>query len=130
MNIKVSLTSKWFVLAASSLTLIVAGLLVYFLVFAGSTGPTPDSPEGRLAACLSDQGVTMYGLPTCPHCQDQKDKFGDAFRYVDYVNCSKNRDECLNQGIETVPAWIIDGEMIVGVRELEELANKAGCEYP
>ena len=126
MNLDVSVTSKWFALAASSLTLIVAGLLVYFLVFAGSA---PDSPEGRLASCLSDQGVTMYGLPTCPHCQDQKDKFGDSFKYVDYVNCSKNRDECVNQGIETVPAWIIDGEMIVGVQELDELAKKAGCEY-
>lgn len=133
MKFQLDFSAKKVIFAASGLGLVVIGLLLYFLVFTGSSPETPagqDTPEGRLAVCLNDQGVTMYGLPTCPHCQEQKDKFGDSFKHVNYVNCSENRDRCLNQGIETVPTWIIDGEKIVGLQELEELAEKAGCEYP
>ena len=126
MNLNIDLSSKEFISAASGLTLIVVGLVVYFLVFAGSN---PDSPEGKLATCLRDRGATMYGLPTCPHCQDQKEMFGDSFKYINYVNCSANREKCINEGIETVPTWTIDGENFVGVQELDELAEKAGCEY-
>ncbi|MFB6214401.1 MAG: glutaredoxin family protein [Candidatus Bipolaricaulia bacterium] len=127
MKFQLDFTGKRFAFAASGLGLVAIGLILYFLVF---TGSGPDTPAGQLAVCLNEQGVTMYGLPTCPHCQEQKDKFGDSFKHVNYVNCSENRDRCLNQGIETVPTWIIDGEKIVGVQELEELAEKAGCEYP
>lgn len=127
MKFHLDFTAKRFIFAASGLGLVVIGLLLYFLVF---TGSSPETPVDQLAVCLNEQGVTMYSLPTCPHCQEQKDKFGDSFKHVNYVNCSKNRDKCLNEGIETVPTWIIDGEKFVGVQELEELANKAGCEYP
>lgn len=127
MKLEVSFKSKKIILGTAGLALVAVGLLLYFLVF---TGPNPETPVGKLATCLDEQGVTMYGLPTCPHCQEQKDKFGDSFKYVDYVNCSENRDKCLTQGIETVPTWIIDGNKIVGVQELEELAEKSGCKYP
>ncbi|MFB6291176.1 MAG: glutaredoxin family protein [Candidatus Bipolaricaulia bacterium] len=127
MNLNIDFTSKKFIISSSGLGLIVVGLLLYFLVFSGSG---PESSAAQLAVCLSDQGVTMYGLPTCPHCQEQKDKFGDSFKHVNYVNCSKNREKCLNKGIKTVPTWIIDGKKVVGVQELEELAEKTGCKYP
>ncbi|MBS3736768.1 hypothetical protein KGY72_06335 [Candidatus Bipolaricaulota bacterium] len=133
MKFPLDFNTKRVIFVASGLVLVAIGLLLYFFAFKGSSPETPvgpDTPEGQLAVCLNEQGVTMYGLPTCPHCQEQKDKFGDSFKHVNYVNCSENRDRCLNQGIETVPTWIIDGEKIVGRQELEELADEAGCEYP
>lgn len=127
MKLDIDFSSKKFIISASGLTLIAVALLLYFFVF---TGSNPESSASQLAVCLNEQDVTMYSLPTCPHCQDQKDKFGDSFKYIDSVNCSQNRDKCLNQEIETVPTWIIDGEKFVGVQELEELAAKTSCEYP
>lgn len=127
MNFNMDFTAKGFTLIASSFALMVVGLVLYLFVF---SGPTSNSPIGQLALCLSDQGATMYSLPTCPHCQEQKDIFGDSFRYVDYVNCSENREKCINEGIETVPTWIIDKKKFAGVQELGELAEKAGCQYP
>ena len=127
MNIEFSKSAKKLSLVVSGLVLIAVGLLLYFLVFSGSS---PDTPAERLASCLTDQGATMYGLPSCPHCQDQKDMFGDAFKYVDYVDCSEHREKCINDGVRTVPTWKISDETVVGTQELEELANRADCEYP
>lgn len=127
MNFNLLFTSKKLVLGASVLGLVSVGLLIYFLIF---TGTGAKSSVDQLAICLSDKGATMYGLPTCPHCQEQKDKFGDSFKYVNYINCSENREKCVNENIKTVPTWIIDGNKFIGVQELTKLAEKAGCKYP
>ncbi|KXB07024.1 hypothetical protein AKJ51_02210 [candidate division MSBL1 archaeon SCGC-AAA382A20] len=97
-----------------------------------SNWATCTSPFFRASAtsqCLSEEGVTMYGLKTCPHCQEQKDRFGGSFKYVDYVECSVQKSLCSRKGISSVPAWIIDGKKIVGVQSLEKLASMTGCEY-
>src|SRR5512143_3304835 len=40
------------------------------------------------AQCLKDRGVRMYGAWWCPHCQEQKEKFGEAsFKLAPYVEC-------------------------------------------
>jgi len=39
------------------------------------------------AKCLTDRHVLMYGAYWCPHCAEQKEKFGDSFRYAPYVEC-------------------------------------------
>ena len=127
LSVKVDFSSKKLLLSVLGLSVIVAGLFLYFLVFSGSS---PEDPIGQLADCLSKRGAIMYGLPTCPHCQDQKDKFGEYFDRVEYINCEDSREKCIDQGVSTVPTWLIDGKKIVGTQELEQLAEKAGCEYP
>ena len=129
MKLDMDFTLKKFVFGISALTLIIAGLMLYFLVLTDPK-PDPENAVDRLALCLRDRGATMYGLPTCPHCQEQKDKFGDFFKYIDYIDCSENENKCMNQRIESVPTWIIDGQKYDDLRELDELADKAGCDYP
>ena len=129
MKLDMDFTLKKFVFGISALTLIIAGLMLYFLVLTDPK-PDPENAVDRLALCLRDRGATMYGLPTCPHCQEQKDKFGDFFKYIDYIDCSENENKCMNQRIESVPTWIIDGQKYDDLRERDELADKAGCDYP
>jgi len=88
--------------------------------------PTPTNYDA-LAKCLTQKGVVMYGLKTCPHCADQKAMFGDSFQYVTYVECSDQATLCQAKGIQFVPAWEIDGSISTGVKTLEELASAAGC---
>ena len=45
------------------------------------------SPALGLANHLTMIGAQMFGAYWCPHCQEQKKKFGDAFSAVDYVEC-------------------------------------------
>ena len=45
-----------------------------------------------LAQCLAERGVKMYGSSSCSHCSNQKKAFGDAFKYITYVECNPQTD--------------------------------------
>jgi len=85
----------------------------------------------QLAGCLARNEVKMYGLVTCPHCQSQKDEFGNSVMYVNYVECTENRRTCIDAGIRSVPAWAFEksDRMKVGTRSLERLSALAGCTF-
>ena len=73
----------------------------------------------------------MYGSITCSYCQEQKELFGSAFRYVTYVECHPGGENpkpelCDAKGIQGVPAWEIGGRFHLGLHTLEELAELSG----
>jgi glutaredoxin len=76
----------------------------------------------------------MYGAYWCPHCIDQKNKFGEAQKLVPYVECAPNAPNgvksqtalCEQKGIKGFPTWEINGKMLSGERTLDELANESG----
>ena len=84
-----------------------------------------------LAKDLSAKGMVMYGAYWCSHCKEQKEAFGDAFQYIDYVECdaqgpSGNPDECQAQGVEGCPTWIYQGVKYSGTQSLAKLAEIVG----
>ena len=88
-----------------------------------------------LAKHLRSVGATMYGGFWCLACAQQKQSFGDAFQYVDYVECDAGGDNampqlCQAKGIQYLPTWEIDGRLYTGARPLEELAELSGYEGP
>ncbi len=91
----------------------------------------------RFAKCLTQKDATMYGVFWCDHCRDQKQKFGDSFKYVKYVECVTQdaprtlTPECKAQGIKHTPTWIFaDGTRVEGAQPLAELGRKTGCKAP
>ncbi|MFC2136064.1 hypothetical protein ACFLTH_15725 [Bacteroidota bacterium] len=105
-------------------------ILMILLLF-GSVVLTACSSSGKyddFAACLFEKEVTMYGTEWCSHCQNQKKEFGKSFKYVDFVDCDRNRDACLIAGVEGYPTWKINGELYSGEQSLERLALLSGCE--
>jgi 2-hydroxychromene-2-carboxylate isomerase len=85
----------------------------------------------KLAKFLAEKGMTMYGAEWCTHCQDQKKLFGDAFKYVDYVECDAkgpdaNPDECVARDVKGYPTWIYEGKQYEGQKTLSELAEIVG----
>lgn len=80
------------------------------------------------AQCLTDEGVTMYGTDWCSHCQNQKKAFGGSFELINYIDCDKQRDECILVGVKGYPTWEINGELYPGEQSLGRLASLAGCE--
>jgi len=99
--------------------------------------PTPplltDDFATVLARHLTDTGAVMYGLYWCGNSTYQKPLFGDAFKYVNYVECdpsgeNANPSLCAQEGITAVPTWKIGGQFYVGIRFLEELAQLSGFE--
>ncbi|HXM22753.1 MAG TPA: hypothetical protein VN948_15960 [Terriglobales bacterium] len=88
------------------------------------------------AKCLTAKQAKMYGAFWCPHCEDQKEKFGSSFEYAPYVECgikgSKDIEPvCTEAGIKRFPTWIFaDGTRVEGAHELGFLGEQTGCSLP
>lgn len=87
------------------------------------------SPVENLAACLTRQNVTMYGVDTCAECQNQKQIFGNAFQKIKYVNCDFHADVCNQENVGYYPTWIQNDRRLTGFQSLPNLANWTQCSY-
>lgn len=98
----------------------------------GSSGPSYSQADlETLGTCMSEKGLTMYGTERCPHCQQQKKNFGDAFSKVTYVDCDKESMQCTLKGVEGYPTRIdAAGNKYPGEQTMEKLAEIAGCAAP
>lgn len=104
-------------------------------IFAGCTGQAANEKDySELAKCLTEKGVKFYGTYRCNYCKKQKDLFGDAMQYIDYVECDPagengNPEACIKAKVERYPSWFFPGQGIeVGFHEAEDLAKKVNCE--
>lgn len=103
---------------AGAIAGVVAAGMMHTLA-SGVVGGGAVDPELRaLAEHLDARGVRFYGASWCPHCQEQKDVFGAAAKYLPYVECSPNgrngppATECVVKEIRRFPTWIIDGRKV------------------
>lgn len=137
----------------ATIAIIIIGLAVVFLVknkadksdSATQSASSQSSADGAttqdsshdpawiegLAKTLSEKGIVMYGASWCTHCKNQKKEFGDAVKYIDYVECdasspNANPDECKANGIEGYPTWIYNGQKYSGEQSLDKLAEIVG----
>jgi hypothetical protein len=85
------------------------------------------------AKCLTSKQVAMYGLYWCEHCAEQKKMFGQAFQYVNYMECGikGSRAEepvCAQAGVKNFPTWKLpNGSLVEGVQPLQKLSEMTGC---
>ena len=114
--------------------LTIAILFVLILVVSGCGEEQKDYTV--IAQCLTEKGVKMYGAVWCPHCQQQKKMFGDAFKYITYIECDPKTDlesakRCANDNVEKYPTWrFSDGTEVLGLQDIEQLGLRVGCEMP
>ncbi|MDX2271062.1 MAG: vitamin K epoxide reductase family protein [Cyanobacteriota bacterium] len=121
----------WGQLAFSGTIIALATLVFTVGVYATQTPPPSPLAKG-LALHLQQTGGTMYGAYWCPHCAEQKELFGSAFKDVPYVECSPNgpgtpqAQECIDKGVESYPTWFIGDKVYRGVQSLEKLSAASG----
>jgi len=102
-------------------------------ISATSTSSLKPETVQKLAACIKTSGAKFYGAFWCPHCNDQKDMFGDAKKDLPYVECSTpdGRGEnpvCAAAKITGYPTWVFaDDTSEAGALPFEELARRTGC---
>ena len=107
-------------------SVIVAVTLYTF--FSGTDSGYDDTPwiYDDLAQYLTEQGAIMYGTDWCPFCQEQKNIFGNSFRFINYVDCDRSRAACNSAGVQSYPTWVVNGERHTGVQSPERLAALSG----
>jgi len=97
----------------------------------GKAAVQSNSFAGRLAQHLIVTNAKMYGAYWCPHCRDQKERFGEAKKLIPYVECDPKGEKpqaqlCIDKDIKGYPTWEINGKLLSGEQSLEELANASG----
>jgi hypothetical protein len=104
-----------------------------------STTPSLSIADNRSIAGLANHlrkiGAKMYGAYWCPHCSQQKELFGAAFRSIDYVECDPGGANarpalCKDAKITGYPTWEIKGKLYPGTQSLEDLAKLSGYSGP
>ena len=117
-------------------------ILVLFLIFITACSSTKYTKESldRLANCLADKNVKEYGTFWCPNCAKQQKMFGSSYDIIKkknvYVECDPRGENpqpnlCLQKNVQKYPDWeFSDGSRLIGVQNLEYLAEKANCEKP
>ena len=108
-------------------TILVLILFTISIMFIGCSNKITIGNQDAFAQCLTEKGVTMYGTEWCPHCQNQKEEFGDSFQYINFVDCDLSKGACKEAGIEGYPTWRIEGENYPGEQNLYKLASLSGC---
>ncbi|HAS80934.1 TPA: hypothetical protein DD445_03105 [Candidatus Nomurabacteria bacterium] len=117
-----------------SIFFLIIGLLVLGTVATVllKKGDSPVSTKyDSFAQCLAEKNLTMYGAVWCSHCNAEKQRFEDSFKYVPYVECTETPDLCIEKGIEGYPTWIDgNGTKYVGEQGLEKLSEISSCILP
>ncbi len=82
-----------------------------------------------LAKHLHKIGAKVYTAFWCPHCHNQKERFGEeAVKQLEVIECDSRgvkpqRQLCIDKKIRGFPTWEIDGKLYAGDRSLENLAE-------
>lgn len=109
-------------------------LLFATLILAGcNSKPAAPGKYAEVAQCLTDKGVIFYGAFWCPHCANQKARFGEDIQYVTYQECDDkgkggNHALCLEKGVTSYPTWFFPGlGNLPGEQEVRNLAKLSNC---
>ena len=81
--------------------------------------------QGEIVEHLIKKGVVLYGSNSEPNTVRQLEKFGEACKQLNYVDCRKQPDKCRAAGIEALPTWSFNGQKEIGVKEIEDLFTRA-----
>jgi hypothetical protein len=88
------------------------------------------------AKCLTAKQAKMYGAFWCPHCEEQREKFGSSVDYIPYIECGIKGSKgiaavCTDAGVKRFPTWVFaDGTRVEGAHELDFLGRATGCSLP
>ena len=125
----------WLAKSVGAAAVAIVALHLYYAGYWGSA-PGPEDPWVRgLAEHLSKSDAKFYGASWCPHCQEQKKKFGSSVNRIPYVECSPGGPQapaapaCKEKNIQSYPTWIINGQRYTGVQQLDELAQVSKYQY-
>ena len=90
---------------------------------------TSKANDIALAKHLRKIGAKLYTAYWCPHCHNQKQRFGkEAVKLLEVVECDRRGVNpqlqlCRDKKVRGYPTWEINGRLYPGNQSLESLAN-------
>ncbi len=112
-------------------------MICALLLAATSLWAADNSGLDKFAKCVTEKQAVMYGAFWCPHCKEQKEMFGPAFKAINYVECGiqgnlqAQAPTCKMMLIKKYPTWIFpDGDRQEKILSFQDLSQKTGCKLP
>lgn len=98
---------------------LIAGLYIFTDWFSKATGYVlGEDQKIKFITCLNDNHSTLYLTENCADCEKQVTKLGETpYNLINKITC----DVDLCNGLQSVPAWEIEGKFYYGVKEFKEL---------
>jgi len=106
------------------LTLLVLAIIA-IIVLINNSKPS-DIITDETARCIASKSV-LYASKTCSHCAVQKEILGNYSSYFNIIECTETPEQCASVGIQSIPAWMINGKLNIGVKTLKELKDLTNC---
>ncbi len=84
------------------------------------------NPDEKIVKCIAEK-ATLYVSTGCPHCQTQKNVFGEMVELLNIIDCTKDSNKCVEAGITNIPTWIFNDTYVKGSYKIDELKEMMGC---
>ena len=132
-------TKKKEVIETTVRWIILAGILfVIPLIALNIAAVTKEQKDySEFAQCINDKGINMYGSFRCGACAKTREMFGDAFQYINEIECHPQGENaqtelCFEKQIKATPTWIlepqgVEQDRLVGFVSIENLEKLSGC---
>lgn len=79
------------------------------------------------AECLDEGGIILYIMGGDSYSESQKNEFKDSVKYLKIIDCLEQPEICQGAGIEGFPAWVIDGKVNYGNKNLDQISKISEC---
>jgi len=83
--------------------------------------------ENNFEECLEERDITLY--INTEKVSETLNNF-NLIQYLEYIkikNCFRDKSSCLNEGIDSFPTLVINGNKIKGDITAEKLSEVSGC---
>jgi ribosomal protein S27E len=98
---------------------LIVGFYLFTDWFSKATGYVlGEDQKAAFANCLKANGGVFYETVNCADCEKQRGILGEgAYEVIPRVTCG----DSLCQGLRSVPAWEVEGNLYYGVKTYKEL---------
>jgi glutaredoxin len=103
---------------------IIIAIIIFSFIILNTNNKAEISKE--TAKCIGDKS-TLYVQLGCPHCEDQKEMFGENLQHINVIDCYYEKEKCISQNISMIPTWDISDKYYVGVQSIDKLKTLTGC---
>jgi len=104
---------------------IISLILIVVLVIIGIKylNQEPDI-NGKVISCIASKSRLIVS-PTCGYCAKQKEVLNDYLNEFEIINI--NNEIIEEYGVTRIPSWIINEQVYVGVKTIQELSELTNC---
>jgi len=78
--------------------------LIFTVVYKHINQPNNPNISLEFQDCINKRQLVIFYSPTCPHCENMKEKLKD-YKNIEWINCYEKQNVCSMLGVTWVPGY-------------------------